>query len=465
MRPTSPPKLTRATTSISALAALALVVGLVSTSSAGAAPARTPSPASVAASVPASGNRVTPGDFTGYGFDQCTAPSQRAMDAWLTSSPYSAVGIYISGDSRGCVSQPNLSPTWVSTQLARGWRLLPITLGPQAWCTTRERYLRQVRINPRPAGGYTVARAQGRAEANKTIAAALALGIARRSTLWYDLEAFPTTSTACRESALSFLSAWTTQLHRHGFVSGVYSSAASGLRMLDDARVRATTGYRMPDQVWIADWNGRADVSSSYVRADGWMPHRRVHQFRGGHNETHGGVRINIDTNWVDLGSGSTVAREPAHCGGTASFNHGRYPALAPGARGTQVSALQCLLRERRVYAGPVDGVFDARLATAVQSYQVSRGLPAAPTATGSTWVALLAHGSERPVLKVGSASSAVRRVQRALNAADSAGLTVTGVFDARTSAAVRRYQGDHGLSRTGVVATDTWRLLLAGTP
>src|SRR6476659_56153 len=72
------------------------------------------------------GNVVTPGSFTGYGFDQCTAPTQKAMDAWLTSSPFWAVGIYISGDSRGCLSQPNLTPTWVSTQLARGW-LLPLT--------------------------------------------------------------------------------------------------------------------------------------------------------------------------------------------------------------------------------------------------------------------------------------------------------------------------------------------------
>ena len=75
---------------------------------------------------------TTPRNFTGYGFDQCVAPTQSAMDAWLRSSPYWAVGIYISGDSRGCRSQPNLTPTWVRTQLANGWRLLPITLGPQA---------------------------------------------------------------------------------------------------------------------------------------------------------------------------------------------------------------------------------------------------------------------------------------------------------------------------------------------
>jgi hypothetical protein len=152
-------------------------------------------------------NVVTPGSFTGYGFDQCLAPSQSAMDAWLRSSPFWAIGIYISGDSRFCRSQPNLTPTWVDTQLRNGWRLLPITLGPQAWCTTRERYLKQVRINPDPTKAYTKARTQGREEASDAVQAATDLGIAPGSTLWYDIEAFDISKKDCRESALSFLSA------------------------------------------------------------------------------------------------------------------------------------------------------------------------------------------------------------------------------------------------------------------
>ncbi len=80
---------------------------------------------------------ATPGDFTGHGFDQCLAPTQSAMDTWWKKSPFSAVGIYISGDSRACRSQPNLSSEWVAAQVARGWRLLPIALGPQASCQPR----------------------------------------------------------------------------------------------------------------------------------------------------------------------------------------------------------------------------------------------------------------------------------------------------------------------------------------
>ena len=416
----------------------------------------------VLASPAAAGNRVTPGSFTGNGFDQCTAPTQRSMDAWLAGSPYWAVGIYISGDSRGCVSQPNLSSTWVGNQLAHGWRLLPITLGPQAWCTTRQRYLHQVRISPSPTGTYAAARNQGRAEADKTIAAAQALGISTGSTLWYDLEAFATSKTDCRESALAFLSTWTEQLHTRGYVSGVYSSAASGIKMLDDARVMRPGAYVMPDHLWVADWNGRADTSSTYLRSDGWASHGRVHQYRGGHNETYGGVTINIDNNWVDLGRGSVAPRERVRCGGVA-LSASRYPYRRVGQTGTLVKAAQCLLKEQRLYSGAVDGVYDAEVGAAARSYRAAHGLPAASTIGRRVWVAMLAQGTA-PLLKYGAASDAVRRLQRSLNAADGAALPVTGVFEGATTAAVKRYQKDHALPQTGVVTPDVWTRLLAGT-
>ena len=414
------------------------------------------------ASPAAAGNVVTPGNFTGYGFDQCLAPSQSSMDAWLNSSPYWAAGIYISGASRGCPSQPNLTPRWVRTQLARGWRLLPITLGPQAWCTTRDRYLHQVRIDPRPSGRYLRARTQGRAEAATTVGVAQRLGISRHSTLWYDLESFDTSPTNCRESALSFLSSWTRALHHYGYVSGVYSSAASGIQMLDNARANRPGTYKMPDRVWIADWNGRRGTSSSYVRRAGWTPHKRVHQYVGGHNETYGGVTINIDKNWLDVGRGSVVADEPAHCGGAARYNYGRYPSRVVGDRGALVRTVQCLLRGKGRYPGRVDGVYDAALGAAVSRYKVSRGLRPGPSTTRATWIALLSHG-DAPLLKYGSASVAVRRLQRALNAADSAGLRVTGFFNTATSDAVRYYQRTHGRSATGVANGYVWGPLRNG--
>src|SRR3954470_22786 len=153
----------------------------------------------------ATANVATPGSFRGYGFDQCLAPTQRSMDAWLNHSPFLALGIYISGASRACREQPNLTPTWVTTQLAQGWRLLPITLGPQAPCNPAfPRYGNDPVISTKTnaSGAYQKAFDQGTAEASTTVAAAQALGIVPGSTLWYDLEGYSVTNTACRESSL-----------------------------------------------------------------------------------------------------------------------------------------------------------------------------------------------------------------------------------------------------------------------
>ncbi len=105
-------------------------------------------------------NPITPGNMVGYGFDQCEAPSQAAMTAWLQYSPFRAVGIYMSGALRFCQAQTNLTPTWVATQLATGWRLLPIHLGAQASCTTRDRYQKTRSVPTRPTT-TPQARAQG----------------------------------------------------------------------------------------------------------------------------------------------------------------------------------------------------------------------------------------------------------------------------------------------------------------
>ena len=161
------------------------------------------------------------------------------MNRWLESSPFLAVGIYISGDSRGCRSQPNLTPTWIGTQLHKGWRLLPITLGPQASCHPGfPRYGDDPTINGRSRGANALT---GRPDARAAEAATAVDGrqgarhrpAAARSGTTSRASTTPTGD--CRESALSFLSAWTNSLHALDYVSGVYSSAGSGHQ---DARRR-----------------------------------------------------------------------------------------------------------------------------------------------------------------------------------------------------------------------------------
>lgn len=410
-------------------------------------------------------NVVTPGDFTGYGFDQCVGPSQQTMNTWLRTSPFLAVGIYISGDSRGCRSQPNLTPKWVATQLRKGWRLLPITLGPQASChPSFPRYDDDESIKPKPGKGdrYRPARRQARQEAVTAVEAARTLGIVAGSTLWYDLEGFDLGNTHCRESALAFLSAWTGKLHALDYVSGVYSSAGSGIKMLDDARVQRPDEVTLPDRIWIARWDGKANTKTDYIRDDGWRPGGRMKQYQGGHNETWGGVTINIDRNWLNLGKGS-VAPPLAHCKGV-EVDHPSYKVLGEGTtEAALVKALQCLLKEQGGYAGKVNGVYNQKTVAAANAWQTAHGFAAAATWGRVHWMSLLAAGPS-PVLKFGSAGEDVRRVQRALNAASATlGLPVSGTYTRATAAAVTAYQDDLRQIDNGIVISQTWKALRQG--
>ena len=431
-------------------------------------------------------NPVTPGNFTGLGFDQCEAPSQSAMSTWIKKSPFQAAGIYISGDSRACQRQTHLTPTWVSNQLAAGWRLMPITLGPQASCTTRDRYLKQVRISPDSSNGYAKARAQGRAEADKAVSVAGGLGIVPGSTLFYDLEAFDIKkSTACTWSAMWFVDAWTDQLHARGYASGFYSSAASGIRMLDDVRVRSDNPISLPDQIWIADWNGKANTSSSYIRDDGWQPHSRAHQYQGGHNETWGGVTINIDRNYLDLRtpkiSGtpapapaptpSPAPDQPRYTGSSmsdractpASISRPAYRRTSAHRGGATVTSLQCLLKQQRHYPYEVTGKWNSQTLTALHAFQKRVGQPERGYTTRSLWTTLLVTGNSGTVLRRGVRHADVVRVQRALNAARAPRLDVTGAYNRPTKNAIKDYQRKVGIRANGVVGASTWSALLSG--
>jgi len=410
-------------------------------------------------------NVATPGNFTGYGFDQCLAPAQSTMDRWLDNSPFLAVGIYVSGDSRGCRNQPNLTPTWVATQLQKGWRLLPITLGPQASCSTKfPRYGTDKTINPTKGsyagfGRYGRAQAQGNAQASRSVADAAALGISAGSALWYDLEAFNTSQTSCRESALYFVSAWTAKVRSLGYRTGLYSSAGSGIMVLDQARA-ANRSFSYPDYIWMARWDRVPNTRSTYVSDEGWNPHSRVKQYLGGHNETWGGVTINIDRNYLDLGKGTIAPADVVHCGGVR-IDHTTYNRLAASVnRPRKTRALQCLLREKGVYAGRLTGVYDAATAKAANTWQQKVGATRTTSWSTDNWATLLSAGPT-PVLKVGSGSHAVRRLQRALNAGlPTARLSVTGVFDAATAGALRSWQDQVGLPVTGIAAANTWAAL-----
>jgi hypothetical protein len=237
--------------------------------------------------------------FTGLGFDACTAPSSRSMSAWGASSPYAAIGVYIGGSNRGC-SQPNLTASWVSAQTAAGWHLIPTYVGLQAPTSSCGSCAKL---------SASQATAQGAAAASDAIAQASAVGMGPGSPIYFDMESYSRTSSATA-ATLAFLEAWTEKLHSLSYVSGVYSSGASGIADLAD---QVGSGYVLPDHLWFANWNGRATTVDPYVPADAWTQHQRIHQYRGGHDESYGGVTINIDNNYVDAATVGTAAPSAAN--------------------------------------------------------------------------------------------------------------------------------------------------------
>jgi Domain of unknown function (DUF1906) len=225
--------------------------------------------------------------YTGYGFDTCAAPSLATLNAWL-ASPYRAVGIYVGGANRTC-PDGNLSASWVTAAEAAGWSLAPLYVGRQAPCVAQPRL---ARIDPASAAS------EGAQAAVDASARAASYGLAG-GPIYYDMEGYSTTNPACTLVVQTFLSAWVGELHARGYIAGVYGSAASTIR--DLAALTVVPGSSVPDDVWIANWNGQQAVfGDPYVSDNLWPDHQRLHQYRGGHKETYGGVTLTIDSDYLD---------------------------------------------------------------------------------------------------------------------------------------------------------------------
>jgi hypothetical protein len=232
-------------------------------------------------------------EYTGLGFDACTAPSRKSMSAW-ESSPYRAIGVYIGGLNRGC-SQPNLTASWVAEQTAAGWSLIPTYVGLQAPTSSCGSCAKL---------SAAAATSQGTEAATDAVNAASLVGIGAGSPIYFDMESYTRTASATN-ATLTFLAAWTARLHALGYVSGVYSSGASGIA---DLAAKFGSSYLEPDELWFANWNGRASAASDpYVPVGAWVGHR-IHQYNGGHDESYGGVTINIDNNYVEGATAGTVS-------------------------------------------------------------------------------------------------------------------------------------------------------------
>ncbi|HEY3958795.1 MAG TPA: DUF1906 domain-containing protein [Streptosporangiaceae bacterium] len=243
-------------------------------------PVKTPKRHKPAAHLTSAPSRPLPG------FDTCTAPSLKAMRAWRRS--YSVAAIYIGGQEMAC-GYGNLSASWVRSVRQMGWRLIPIYVGLQAPCN---HFSREIKAKD--------AKSEGKAAANGAIADAKSFGIGRGAPLYFDMEAYKSSRKGCRDSVLSFLSQWTRRLHDRGYISGVYSSAASGAEDLGKATSVNGRTVAKPDSMWFALWNNKANlVGTPYLLGSWWNPNRRIKQYKGGHKVKVGGIKLDIDSDWV----------------------------------------------------------------------------------------------------------------------------------------------------------------------
>ena len=118
--------------------------------------------------------------------------------------------------------------------------------------------------------------------------------------IYNDIEAYASASSSCRQAVQSFVRGWVERLHAHGLKAGGYGGACSSY-VSDWA-----SNNPAPDDVWLAHWyrpsyDPGATVWDTPCVSNGlWGSHQRVKQYAGGHNESWGGVTLNIDSNVLD---------------------------------------------------------------------------------------------------------------------------------------------------------------------
>jgi uncharacterized protein YraI len=233
--------------------------------------------------------------YAGLAFDTCTAPPLAAIAAW-DRSPYRAIGVYIGGVNRGC-NQPQLTASWVTAVAKRGWRLLPIYVGLQPPCPAGNGQARAVDPDAQEMVPAAAA-SEGAAAADDAAAKAEALGMLNGSALYDYLGKYSAADATCRKAVLAFESGWAGELHRLGFMAGVYLNLSPGARDLS-SRYTSASASRL-DALWVARRGNRSLTGWAGVPDDQWALHQRARQYRGPHSETHGGVTIGINSDNLD---------------------------------------------------------------------------------------------------------------------------------------------------------------------
>ncbi len=131
---------------------------------------------------------------------------------------------------------------------------------------------------------------------------------------------------------------------------------------------------------------------------------------------------------------------------------------LTVGSRGSAVTNLQQLLKDRGYYSYNIDGIFGSITQKAVKEFQSIVGLSVTGVADDKTMDALKSRSTQETttVLKVGSTGSQVTDLQNKLKKAGTFHAEATGYFGPVTEKAVKGFQKAKKLQVTGTATKET---------
>jgi hypothetical protein len=142
-------------------------------------------------------------------------------------------------------------------------------------------------------------------EAADAVGQAGRYGLRPGSAIYNDIENYSRADAVCRAAVLQYLSGWTLELHRRGYVSGVYVNLSSG--GLDLSASYGSTALARPDAIWVARYDRSGSLSFPGVGSTYWRSHQRGKQYVADLIESHGGFTLRVDRNVFDAPVG-TVA-------------------------------------------------------------------------------------------------------------------------------------------------------------
>lgn len=232
-------------------------------------------------------------DFiTNYqGFDGCSiaGTSTANMQTWWNDTYYAWVNVYIGGPNinHGCWRAPTAS--WISALKSQGWSFVPTYDGLAAPCQTNGSANMSYNTNTAYGQGVSDADTAGQEAKN--------LGFPQGTTIYEDMEWFDPSNTACYQAVNAYISGWVTEMGAKWGPSNIYESASDIPDLIQSSGSIPTDMWIAGGGCWSSSFNSNCTVWGNSIIPNGdFVYDQRLYQYTGGHNETYGGVTLNIDS-------------------------------------------------------------------------------------------------------------------------------------------------------------------------